>query len=373
MWPARPRSKREGPARRSSTGEVGLVLIAAAAALAPVPPALIERAYSATLYLRLQRIVTSTSNLVPFALFDALIVVTLAAWLIAIGVDLVRQRRAWMRILARLVVRTVVWASAFYLVFLLVWGLNYRRVPLADKLRFDPQLVSSEAAVSLATAAVGQLNALHDRAHEMNWPQLPAVDPSLAASLERTERELGATATAVPGRPKVTLLDPYFRRAGVEGMTDPYFLETMVQSDVLPFEQSFILAHEWAHLAGFADESEANFVGWLTCVRASIPDRYSGWLFLYGELARAVRPHDRRELSARLAPGPLADIQAIAHRLQRQMNPTVAAAGWRVYDRFLKANRVEAGTASYANVVRLVLGASFGPDWTPALRARGGG
>jgi hypothetical protein len=356
-------------ARHSSRSEVGIVLIAAAAALAPVPPALIERAYSTTLYLRVQRVVTSTSNLAPFALFDALIIVTLAAWLTAIGVDLVRHRGAWMRILARLLLRTVVWLAAFYLVFLLVWGLNYRRVPLADKLRFDPHLISSDAAMSLATAAVGQLNALHDRAHEMNWPVLPTVDPALAASLDRTERELGATATATVGRPKATLLDPYFRRAGVEGMTDPYFLETMVQRDVLPFERPFIVAHEWAHLAGFADESEANFVGWLTCVRASIPDRYSGWLFLYGELAGAVRPHDRAELSARLAPGPLADIQAIAHRLQRQMNPAVAAAGWRVYDRFLKANRVEAGTASYANVVRLVLGASFGPDWTPALRA----
>jgi hypothetical protein len=222
--------------------------------------------------------------------------------------------------------------------------------------------------MSLASAAVGQLNALHDRAHQMGWPVLPRVDPSLAASLHRTERDLGATATAAPGRPKVTLLDPYFRRAGVEGMTDPYFLETMVQSDVLPFERPFIVAHEWAHLAGFADESEANFVGWLTCVRASIPDRYSGWLFLYGELAGVVRPRDRGELSARLAPGPLADIQAIGHRLQRQLNPTVAAAGWRVYDRYLKVNRVEAGTASYANVVRLVLGSTFGPDWTPQLR-----
>src|ERR1700730_5904612 len=360
-------------ARRRSKSEVGLVLVAAAAALAPVPPALGEAAYSTSLYLRLQRVVTSTSNLVPFALFDALIIVTLAAWLIAIGVDHVRHQRAWTGILACLPLRTVVWAAAFYLAFLLVWGLNYRRVPLADKLRFDPHAVSSDAAFSLATTTVGQLNALHDRAHEMNWPALPRGGPALAASLDRTERELGATATAVAGRPKVTLLDPYFRRAGVEGMTDPYFLETMVQSDVLPFERSFIVAHEWAHLAGFADESEANFVGWLTCLRASIPDRYSGWLFLYGELARAVRPRDRGELSARLAPGPLADIQAITHRLQRQVNPTVAAAGWRVYDRFLKANRVEAGTASYANVVRLVLGASFGPDWTPALRTRSGG
>jgi hypothetical protein len=346
----------------------GVVLIALAAAVAPLPSALIERAYSTGLYPRIQRVVTSTSNLVPFALLDALIIVTLVAWLISIGVDFARHCH-WMRIGARLLMRTIVWSATLYLVFLLVWGLNYRRVRLADKVRFDPHAISSDAAMSLAMVTVGQLNALHDQAHEIGWPELTTVDASLATSLDRIERELGASATAVAGRPKVTLLDPYFRRAGVDGMTDPYFLETMVQSQVLPFERSFIVAHEWAHLAGFADESEASFVGWLTCLRGSIPDRYSGWLFLYGELTRAVHPRDRGELSARLAPGPAADIEAMAHRLRRQVNLTVSAAGWRVYDRYLKANRVEAGIASYADVVRLVLGTSFGPDWMPELKA----
>jgi hypothetical protein len=345
-----------------------LLLAAAAAAVAPLPSALVERAYSTSLYPRLQRVVTSTSNLAPFALFDVLIIVTLAAWLIAIGVDLARHHGSWARIVARLVLRTIIWSAGFYLAFLLMWGLNYRRVRLADKLRFDARAISSDAALALATTTVDQLNALHDRAHEMNWPEPGAIDQSLIASLDRTERELGAATTAVAGRPKATLLDPYFRRAGVEGMTDPYFLETMVQSDVLPFERSFIVAHEWAHLAGFADESEANFVGWLTCLRGSIADRYSGWLFLYGELARAVPPRDRGALSARLAPGPLADMRAIAERVERQVSPIVSEAGWRVYDRYLKANRVPAGTASYGDVVRLVLGASFGPDWTPRLR-----
>ena len=41
-------------------------------------------------------------------------------------------------------------------------------------------------------------------------------------------------------------------------------------------------------------------------------------------------------------------------------SPQVSAAGWRVYDQYLKANRVEAGAASYAQVVRLVLGTALG-------------
>src|SRR5712692_5419486 len=132
------------PARRSSKSEVGLLLVAAAAAVAPLPSALVERAYSTSLSPRLQRVVTSASNLAPFALFDALIIVTLAAWLIAFGVDLARHHFSWTRIIARLGLRTIVWSAGFYLVFLLVWGLNYRRVRLADKLRFDAHAISSD-------------------------------------------------------------------------------------------------------------------------------------------------------------------------------------------------------------------------------------
>ena len=49
-------------------------------------------------------------------------------------------------------------------------------------------------------------------------------------------------------------------------------------------------------------------------------------------------------------------IGAMRERYAREMSPRVSRAGWLVYDSYLKANRVEAGTASYDEVVRLVLG-----------------
>jgi hypothetical protein len=151
-------------------------------------------------------------------------------------------------------------------------------------------------------------------------------------------------------------------------MTDPYFLETLVEQSLLPFERPFVIAHEWSHLAGLADEGEANFLGWLTCLRGTSAHRYSGWLFLYGELFGAASPLDRAALSARLEPGPRADLQAIAARLRRQVSPSVSAVGWQGYDRYLKANRVAAGSASYAQVVRLVLGVRFEAEWQPQLK-----
>ena len=137
-------------------------------------------------------------------------------------------------------------------------------------------------------------------------------------------REAGIARDVVPARPKHTLLDWYFRRAGVDGMTDPFFLETLIAGGILPFERPFVVAHEWSHLAGIADEGEANFTAWLSCAGGSPPNAYSGWLFLYSELARAVNRSDRAALSAALEAGPRADLRAIRRALRRAMSTRVS-------------------------------------------------
>jgi hypothetical protein len=54
---------------------VAVILLAVVAAVAPIPPDVIERWYSRSVYPAWQRIATSMSNVVSFALFDVLIVV----------------------------------------------------------------------------------------------------------------------------------------------------------------------------------------------------------------------------------------------------------------------------------------------------------
>ena len=341
-----------------------LVLLALTAAVVPISPAIVERRYSTSAYPVLQTYLTAVSNRVPFALFDVLLVVVIGGWVLITIADLCRYH--WLRALVSIGARSIVLIAAVYLAFLVLWGFNYRRVPLAEKVQFDPAEISASAARALARAAVERTNALYEPAHRSFL--VDPFDPRLADAFVRVQRGLGVRRPALPGRPKPTLLDFYFRRAAVDGMTDPYFLEALVTRDLLPFERPLVIAHEWSHLAGYADEGEANFIGWLTCLHSSESDQYSGWLFLYGELLSAVSPADRTQLLKELEPGPRSDRRAVADRVLRLFNPRVFAVGWTVYDRYLKANRVEAGTASYAEVVRLALGTRFGPDWTPLRR-----
>ncbi len=349
---------------------VTLIAAAVLAAIVPLPAGAVDRLYTGRVYAMLQPLLTSLSNLAPFSLFDAVLGVTVAAWIALAVRDLLRAPGG-MRGAIRVTTRTITWCAVVYLLFLAIWGLNYRRPRMRDSLPFDASAVTASAARAAATLVVERLNALHDSAHAaVSAPTSGAVDPGLAEGFARALLDVRVARSVVPARPKRTILDWYFRRAGVDGMTDPFFLETLIASGVLPFERPFVVAHEWSHLAGIADEGEANFTGWLACIRGSDADAYSGWLFLYAELARAVSPRDRAALSSTLTAGPRADLRAIGDRYTREVNPRVSTAGWRVYDSYLKANRVDAGTASYDGVVRLVLGVRVNGE--PVLSLPGG-
>jgi len=351
-------------------GVFRIVVIGAAvvAAVAPIDPRLVERWYSTGAYPVIQGVLTPVSNLLPFALLDVLAVGALCAALVMLAraVGRARRKRTWRPILITLV--SLVWSAAVvYLAFLIVWGLNYRRVSMTDRLLLD-RAGSPDAIGELGRTSVAQLNGLYSAAHAGGWRTAPWRERGLRNAFETVLVRLSDAPPAVPGRLKSSLFGPYFRWASVDGMINPFGLEAIANPDLLPFEQPFVAAHEWAHLAGYADESEASFVGFLTCIRAAAPAAYSGWLFLYWQLNSEMTPADRRRLASALQDGPRQDIAAIGDRLRRGQVPVVRDAGWRVYDQYLKANRVEEGVRSYGLVLTLLSRARFEEGWMPVRR-----
>lgn len=349
--------------------EAGASILALVAAFAQVPRALVERWYSTGFYPLVQHVLTPVSNLLPFAWFDIIVTAAVAAAVFA----LIRAgRTAWRARRPAIFLATIghlaAAAAGLYLVFLVLWGFNYRRIPMEERLVLDRAAPSSDAVVQLGLEAIMHLNELHDSAHAAGWVIDQRQNTSLRQAFDRVQRTLSDATPAVPGRLKRTVFGPYFRWTGVDGMVDPFALEVLANPDLLPFERAFVAAHEWSHLAGYADESEANFVGWLACIGADVPTRYSGWLFLFWQINGEVGAKDRATLGLALAPGPRADLNAIVERLRRGQWPQLRAASWLVYDQYLKANRVEEGIGSYGAVVTLLLRARFDEGWTPVRR-----
>ncbi|MBI4265018.1 MAG: DUF3810 family protein [Acidobacteria bacterium] len=349
--------------------ELATVGLALAWGYARLPAPLVERWFSAGVYPAVQRAVTPISNLVPFAVLDLLVLAAVAAMLTVI-VRGVRAARRTHRIapLLQAARQLVVALACGYLVFLALWGFNYRRVAMTDRLLVEREAPSSEAVVRLGLEAAARMNALHAEAHRAGWQGDEWRDEELRRAFAGVQRLLSDAPLAEPGRLKRTLFGSYFRWASVDGMVNPFGLEVLANPDLLPFERPFVAAHEWSHLAGYADEAEANFVGWLTCIRAHVPAQYSGWLYLFWQVNNEVDGEGRARLAQAMEPGPRADIDAIVARLRRGELPWLRNAGWNVYDTYLRANRVEQGVRSYGAVVTLILRARFEDGWTPVRR-----
>jgi hypothetical protein len=328
---------------------------ATAGALSQVPASSAESIYANGAYPWIQRALTGASNAVPFALFDVvcLAVVAVIARICWRAARAGRQTRSW-RPIAAGVARTALVAGLVVLWFQLAWGLNYARPPVDIRLALPPEAPSADEVAALLTRAVAGANADHAAAHAEGFPRTGDVPPALVTALHDIERADGRARPTTAGRPKATLLGLYFRIAGVDGLTAPAVLETLLNPDLTGPERPFVLAHEWAHLAGYAPEADANFAAFRAVMRAGVAARYSGWLFLLSESARQVPRETRREALNALAAGPRDDLAAIDRRAAAQVD-VVQRLGWRVYDGYLRSQGVAEGVRSYSRVTELLV------------------
>lgn len=345
--------------RRASTSiavKAGVVATAIGVAVAPRPAWMAERLYAAWFYPLQQSVMTAASNRVPVALFDVAIVAAALAAGVGVwrSVHRARKARSIGPVLSGLA-SVLACAAAVYLWFVLAWGLNYARSPIETRVAFDRRRVTPAAVRGLAERAVSEANRTHARAHAAGFPAGAEVPAALVDALHEVERRLGRPRPTVPAVPKTSMLSPFFRRSGVSGMIGPFFLETIVNPDLTGPERPFVIAHEWAHLSGFAPEAEASYVAFVAAVEADVSSQYSAWLEMALVAAAALPAAARDEVLAGLDGGPAADREAIRRRLSSLVRP-VERAAWRTYDRLLKAQGVDEGVASYGRVVELVVG-----------------
>jgi hypothetical protein len=335
-----------------------LPLVASALAVAPVPADVVERVYAAGWYPHLQPLLTRASNTVPFAWLDPLALLAAAALLIGARQAWRRAGPARWRRMANSLLVLLQAVAALYVAFLVLWGFNYRRAPAAERLQVSPGRVTADRVARLASRAVAQVNALHDPARNEAGLTGDVLVATMAPAFARVQGLLGSTWRMTPGRPKFSLIGHTFAVSGVDGMINPFALEVILNPEVLPFERPYVLAHEWAHLAGHAPESEASFVAFLACLQGPREMRYSGWLDILLHVLRALPPPRRQGAFEAIAKGPRADLRGVEARLRR-VQPAVHHVSWSVYDQYLRANRVASGVADYGDVLTLVLGSEL--------------
>ena len=173
--------------------------------------------------------------------------------------------------------------------------------------------------------------------------------------LHDVEAADGRPRPTVPARPKPTLLAPYFRMAGVDGLTAPAMLETLLNPDLTGPERPFVLAHEWAHLAGYAPEADASFVAWRTPQQAR-PGRALQRLAVPAERGgppgAAPRRAARRWRPSTLVPRAGSRRRSVA--APRPRWTSCSGSDGACTDGYLRSQGVTEGLRSYSRVVELI-------------------
>jgi len=342
--------------RPKAAFQLTIVFLALLVALLPPGAVSVERWYADWLYPILQANLTSLSNRSPIALFDVAIAIFI---LIAIGIwswsiRMARRKQA-IRSLWRGFVATLTLLAVVYLWFLASWGLNYARPPLESTMKYDASRITPEAVRALAEYSIARANQTHAAGHAAGFPAINDSPQALVDALHQVEKELGRPRPTVIATPKWSVFSPFYRASGVSGQLGPFFLETLLNPDLTGPERPAVLAHEWAHLSGYAPESDASFVGLLAALRAGPAAEYSAWLDLVSESVNQLQPVTQRLVLQKLAQGPRDDQAAIRERLKALVRP-VEKVAWSSYDRMLKSQGVEEGVKSYSRVIQLLIG-----------------
>jgi hypothetical protein len=346
----------------------GLLLLALGLQrLATFYPDLVERYYSRGLFPYIGRRLALINGYFTFSLFEAGVILLLLG---LPGAIIWQMRKLYLGgasfvglLLSTLL--NLIWLfGGGALLFLLLWGLNYQRPPLAAKLGLQPRQATASELEMIGRAIVIGINRNYEAASAnqdwveqshlpMSWSQLYQV---IEAAYQQ-EALLSSFSVGGFSSPKPA----YFSRAmswlGMRGLYSPFTGEPNFNAEQPDCSLPFSIAHEMAHQRGFAREDEASFIAFLVCVKATHPYvRYSGYLEALNVVLAlyTVAPERYREVMGALGAGPRADLQARAQFWQRYRG-RLQRFTHRVNDNYLKANSVRSGVGNYSEVASLII------------------
>jgi hypothetical protein len=337
--------------------------------VATLLPETVDRIYSRSLYFYIGRSLSQPSRLFTFSVGEALLVVLPCVGLV---LALWQTRRQLVRGVSRLEIilarsRGLVWfAGVFFLCFLLIWGLNYQRTPIAHGMGLTDRKANAVDLEMICRQIIEEVNRNFEAARgTSDWSagsRLSLSREELFDSIEEAYQREGLLREAARGGfgpPKPVYFSRLMSRLGVSGIYSPLTGEPNFNAEQPDCEIPFAIAHEKAHQRGYAREDEASFIAFLTCTKARHPYvRYSGFLRglkVLAALQPAVPPERYREIVSELAGGPRNDLRGSAEFWRRSLHPLLGRVAEQANDTYLRANRVQTGIRNYGEVVSLII------------------
>ena len=257
--------------------------------------------YSQTVYPCFSYILSSFSNLFPFAIGDLFIFLSIAGIIIYPIYTRLRKKTPWKKILLR-DGEYLLWV---YVWFYLAWGLNYSQKNFYQRTEIPYTAYTPENFQKFVNEYITRLNRSYTPINSINRDLIREETVRLYKQLSDS---LGVHRPPHDApRVKTMMFTPFISMVGVTGSMGPFFCEFTLNGDLLPANYPATYAHELAHLLGITSEAEANFYAYQVCTRSQVQAiRFSGYLSVlphvlnnarrlmaeeeYAQLFRRIRP-----------------------------------------------------------------------------------
>lgn len=277
------------------------------------------------------------------------------------------KRKKWWKVIENMVI-FFMW---IYIWFYMAWGINYFRQPFYERIGKKRVDYSETEFQSFLEDYVKGLvenydsggktgdwytEPLFNRGKEMN----KVISEEINNGYRQIAERFGMVKSTRKLYPKYMLWSGGMSKVGVSGYMGPFFSEFNLNREMLNVEYPFTYAHELAHRLGIASEAEANLYAAIVTMNASVPEiRFSGFFSILGY----VMNNARRLLTAEGYKALLSQIPSEIVGMYNQhlmywrekYAPDVGKVQNKVYNAYLKSNKIETGTKNYSEVIGLLM------------------
>ncbi|MEO8584418.1 MAG: DUF3810 domain-containing protein [Flavitalea sp.] len=246
-----------------------------------------------------------------------------------------------------------------YVSFNILWGLNYNRMGIDYQLSLHTAEYSTDDLLTINKALVTKLNALQQGslAHRNELQRKRYLFDKAVASYHIAVKDPKIGAVLPVNRfqsVKPSVYSYLGNWLGFTGYYNPFSGEAQVNTTVPLFVRPFTTCHEIGHQLGYAKESEANFVGYLSAsVSEDTSFLYSVYFEMFAYSSRYLYYSDSlalKDLRKQLNPGVVADITELKAFIREYSSPIEVAIDT-LYAQYLMANEQPSGKMSYNEVV----------------------
>ena len=321
-------------------------------------PEAVERFYSNGMYIWISKISRISLGKIPFSVGDVFYGIVILYTVIFIW----KTRKNWKSHWKDNFLKMTSFISIAYFLFHILWGLNYYRQPLFEKMNIKRDY-TNEDLFAFTEKLIAKTNEVHytitknKKLKVTNPYSQNAIFKMSQNGYDNLSQQYLFFQYQTPSIKK-SLISLPLTYMGFGGYLNPFTNEAQVNDKLPMYGFPNVVCHEMAHQIGFGSESECNFIGFLASIKNE--DLY----FQYSASSNALRycmanigMKDEAKfklLKAKINPGIIENYKE--SDLFWEQYDTIIDKGFHAfYDQFLKFNQQKDGMESYSKFIDLLV------------------